>query len=60
MSPYMNEESSASAYEISADKKSIPETTERQVEVQDEVILEDGLRRGLLGRHITLISLSPA
>jgi amino acid transporter len=56
----MNEESSASAYELSADKKSIPETTERQVEVQDEIILEDGLRRGLLGRHITLISLSPA
>ncbi|KAN0090016.1 putative arginine permease [Hyaloscypha variabilis] len=55
MSPYMNEESSASAYELSADKKSIPETTERQVEVQDEIILEDGLRRGLLGRHITLI-----
>jgi amino acid transporter len=58
MSPDMNEESSASAYELSADKKSFPEITERQVEVQDEIILEDGLRRGLLGRHITLISLA--
>jgi yeast amino acid transporter len=40
-------------------KKSAFETTEKPVdEVQDGIISEDGLRRGLLGRHVTLISLA--
>jgi amino acid transporter len=45
--------------DVSNEKKSELETTEQQVDdLQSDVIIEDGLRRGLLGRHITLISLA--
>lgn len=38
-------------------EKNIPVETTEQTDVQEGIILEDGLRRGLLGRHVTLISL---
>ena len=34
------------------------ETADAQNDVQDGIVLENGLRRGLLGRHVTLISLA--
>ncbi|RDW88403.1 hypothetical protein BP6252_00435 [Coleophoma cylindrospora] len=41
------------------EKTSISETNEKAVDdVQEGIIIEDGLRRGLLGRHVTLISLA--
>jgi yeast amino acid transporter len=44
---------------VAAEKNLACETTEKPVdEVQDGLFIEDGLRRGLLGRHITLISLA--
>jgi amino acid transporter len=44
---------------VAAEKNLACETTEKSVdEVQDGLFIEDGLRRGLLGRHITLISLA--
>jgi amino acid transporter len=45
--------------DVPTEKKSALETTEQPVdEVQNGIIIEDGLRRGLLGRHVTLISLA--
>lgn len=41
----------------SADKKFDVETSEQQI-VTDDIIIESGLRRGLLGRHVSLISLA--
>jgi amino acid transporter len=60
MSQVSNSESLETPYskENSPEKKSITETTEKQVDVQDGIAIEDGLRRGLLGRHVTLISLA--
>jgi hypothetical protein len=44
---------------VATEKNLAFETTEKPVdEVQDGLFIEDGLRRGLLGRHITLISLA--
>lgn len=40
------------------EKKAGVETTTGAVEVENGVIIENGLRRGLLGRHVTLISLA--
>ena len=42
----------------SSDKSPDIETITERTEVQDGIVLEDGLRRGLLGRHVTLISLA--
>jgi amino acid transporter len=41
----------------SADKNFALETAEQPVE-EDEITIESGLRRGLLGRHVSLISLA--
>jgi amino acid transporter len=44
---------------VATEKKLALETTDKLVdEVGDDIFIEDGLRRGLLGRHITLISLA--
>ncbi|CZR59981.1 related to amino acid transporters [Phialocephala subalpina] len=48
--------STSSGKDVSIEKNSPIETTTE--DVQDGIILEDGLRRGLLGRHVTLISLA--
>lgn len=51
-------ESPSCPEEISGDKKSVAMTTDKPVDVQDGNIFQDGLQRGLLGRHVTLISLA--
>jgi amino acid transporter len=51
-------ESPSCPQKISGDEKSIAKTTEKPVDVQNGIILDDGLQRGLLGRHVTLISLA--
>jgi amino acid transporter len=51
-------ESPSCPEEISGDKKSVAKTTDKPVDVQDGNIFQDGLQRGLLGRHVTLISLA--
>ena len=43
--------------DISDDEKHVSETIE-PVDSQEGIIIEDGLRRGLLGRHVSLISLA--
>ncbi|KAG0651834.1 general amino acid permease [Hyphodiscus hymeniophilus] len=48
---------SVSLKPISSDKSPVIQSTE-QTDVQNGIIIEDGLRRGLLGRHVTLISLA--
>jgi amino acid transporter len=50
--------SAVSSKNISEDKSPAVETITEQVDVQDGIIIEDGLRRGLLARHVTLISLA--
>jgi amino acid permease len=51
-------ESPSCPEEISGDQKSVAKTTDKPVDVQDGNIFQDGLQRGLLGRHVTLISLA--
>lgn len=43
---------------ISSDKKLDVEEVTKHIDAQDEVIIENGLKRGLLGRHVSLISLA--
>lgn len=43
--------------EVLADEKQISEP-EENIEAREGIIIEDGLRRGLLGRHVSLISLA--
>lgn len=61
MSPDMHPEARASApgsEDVYADKKSILKATEQPIDVQQGLIIEDGLKRGLLSRHVSLISLA--
>jgi amino acid transporter len=58
MSKEFEAEGSASSGKDISIEKNIPVETSEQTDVQDGIILEDGLRRGLLGRHVTLISLA--
>ena len=61
MSQDLHLESKGAAYvskDASAEKNSSFETVEQPSDVQDGIIIEDGLRRGLLGKHVTLISLA--
>ena len=43
--------------DLPGDEKFVPEYVE-PIETSDGIIIEDGLRRGLLGRHVSLISLA--
>lgn len=49
--------SSSSRKDVSIEKNP-PNERKENTEVQNGFILEAGLRRGLLGRHVTLISLA--
>jgi amino acid transporter len=49
---------SVSSNHISDDKSPNAETITDGDDVADGIIIENGLRRGLLGRHVTLISLA--
>jgi amino acid transporter len=50
--------STDSSKDVSVDNKlGIEETTE-PIDEQEGIIIENGLRRGLLGRHVSLISLA--
>lgn len=51
------EGSSSSGKDISIEKNIVVDSAEQE-DVQNGIILEDGLRRGLKGRHVTLISLA--
>jgi hypothetical protein len=50
--------STSSSKDISDDKNPNIETVTERADFQDRIVIEDGLRRGLLGRHVTLISLA--
>ena len=47
-----------SSKDVSVEKDLFPGGNETQADIHDGIIIDNGLRRGLLGRQVTLISLA--